>query len=922
MRRIPCTKRAKIYMISVTQTLGQLGPYLEQLLAAPPDERSQILATFGQENPALKDTLSTLLNAFLAHGDKVDALFTHVEDLKSEGKTTTLGGSLTRGSIVEKYEIISFLGAGGMGEVYKAQRRGHIEQVVALKVFRQQFASINLAKHFEQEQQFLARLNHPHIAHFIDAGQTPLGHPYLAMELVEGIPITEYCDEKKLDISQRLVLFLQICEALQYAHQQQIVHRDIKPANILVTEGGQVKILDFGIARSLGEESPSQTLQWLFTPDFASPEQFKQEPLTPASDVYSLGILLFVLLVGQRPYRLEQAAPFVLWQTFQQTPFPKLHQAVWQAFGTTSHDPFKVAAHRHTTPRQLTKEVKGDLARIVDKATSRDINNRYTSVQALADDISRFIAQKPIQARPPGVGYRIHRFANRHFVPIAAVLAVILLTSLGSAYLIYREAQKTEAKFTENQVIQQFITSFLFDNQLGINSGLQLDSLQTQKFLNLAMFRIEKDLQEIPRARFSVWRSLIDFALQRRLFREAESMMTRIEPQMVNYPDLMAGLLGQKTVLSLYKGHPPQKSLEYVAQAKYLLTKYPNPEVETEVMIAEGVLQGERGEWQSAQRLLERALQNRREGCINEPCVGMFNVLQHLGDLWSHQKQYDKALPYYREVLQSLKNRLGENHVLLVVPNANMGSLLAQLRHYERAMVHYKEALRINDLYFQSTHDDRQMILLGMASVESKQGYKERALMHFQQILAIQQQTTGERSFPVGLTNRKLAQTYLDLNLQHEALEPAIKSLRIFEENFGPLHPETIAVKLLTAETYLYNNQPKLSEKIIREILGSEKKWMQQDPLASAKAMLLLGWVMVATRQDLEAKQVLEALRPFFERKMAFPPELEGDWECFQGILLRNEDPIVGESLLAKGKQKWVLTRWKNHAFGSFLDRI
>lgn len=909
-------------MISVTQTLGQLGPYLEQLVAAPPDERSQILVRFGQENPELKDTLSALLEAFLAHGDKVDALFAHFEDGKPEKETATSGGSLARGTIIEKYEVISFLGAGGMGEVYKAQRRGHIEQVVALKVFRQQFDSINLAKHFEQEQKFLARLNHPHIAHFIDAGQTLLGQPYLAMELILGIPITDYCDAKHLNLTQRLLLFLQICEALQYAHQQQIIHRDIKPANILVTEGGQVKILDFGIARSLEEEKPSQTLQWLFTPDFASPEQFKQETLTPASDVYSLGILLFVLLVGQRPYRLEQAAPFVLWQVFQQTPFPKLHQAVWQTFGAVSHDPFRVATQRSTTPRKLTKEVKGDLTRIVDKAASRDVNNRYASVQALADDISRFIAQKPIQARPPGIGYRIHRFVNRHFAPIAAVLTVLVLTSLGFAYFLYQEAQKTQAKFAENQAIQQFITSFLFDDQLGINSGLQLDSLQTQKFLNLATFRIEKDLQKIPRAQLSVWRSLIDFALQRRLFGEVENMMARLEPQMARYPDLMAGLLGQKTVLSIYKGHPPRKSLAYVAQAKQLLAQYPNPEIATEVMIAEGVLRGESGEWQSAQHLLEHALQNRRAGCVSGPCIGTFNVLQHLGDLWSHQKQYNKALPYYQEVLQALKNRLGENHVLLAVPNANMGSLLTQLGHYERAKIHYKEALRINDLHFQSTHDDRQMILLGMASVESRQGHKERALTHFQQILMIQKQAAGEDSFPVGLTYRKLAQTYLDLNRPQAALEPATKSLHIFEENFGPVHPETLIAKLLAAETYLYNNQPKQSEKIIQQMLGSETKWMQQDPLTSARATLLLGWIMVAMQKHPEAKQIVETLRPFFERKMVFPAELEGDWECFQGILLRNENPAAGEALLEKGRQKWVLVRWKNHAFGHFLDRL
>jgi len=325
------------------------------------------------------------------------------------------------------YQLIRRIGQGGMGAVFEAVRVDGFRKKVALKIIKQGLDSDYARTRFVQERQTLAGLEHPYIARLLDGGETDDGSPYLVLEFVDGRPITEFC--ATLDRAARLRLFLKICEAVEHAHRNLVVHRDLKPANILVNAEGDPKLLDFGIAKLLdGGASQTQTAFAALTPDYASPEQIRGEQITTASDIYSLGVILYQLLTGRRPYSIETGTPLEMDRVICQQP-------------------------------PAAPGLGDELDHILLMALRKEPERRYAGVQRLAEDIERYLANRPVTARPDTVRYRAKKFVRRNWWQIGAV--ALLIASLGAGLgLSLAEQRRTQRRFNE---VRQLANTFLFD---------------------------------------------------------------------------------------------------------------------------------------------------------------------------------------------------------------------------------------------------------------------------------------------------------------------------------------------------------------------------------------------------------------------------------------------------------------------------
>ncbi|HEY8835777.1 MAG TPA: serine/threonine-protein kinase, partial [Chthoniobacterales bacterium] len=364
-------------------------------------------------------------------------------------------GALQKGETFGGYKIISLLGEGGMGEVYLAEDT-KLDRKVALKLVKFGLGRADLLRHFRREEKILAGLTHPNIARLYGGAVTSDGIPYFVMEYVEGERLDCYCNARKLKLSERLQLFRKICSAISYAHQHLVIHRDIKPANIRVTAEGEPKLLDFGIAKLINPHAESMreatmTLQRVMTPEYASPEQVRGEEVTTASDVYSLGVVLYELLTGQRPYRFKTRQPNEIARAISEDEAPRPSTVL------TKQNPSTVILH----PRSL----RGDLDNIVSMAMRKEGSRRYASVAQFSEDIRRHMDGLPVVARKDTVSYRSAKFIRRHRVGVAAaaLVSAAIIAGLIAALWEARQARAQEGQARAQRDVAQRINTFLQD---------------------------------------------------------------------------------------------------------------------------------------------------------------------------------------------------------------------------------------------------------------------------------------------------------------------------------------------------------------------------------------------------------------------------------------------------------------------------
>ncbi|MEO6434501.1 MAG: serine/threonine-protein kinase, partial [Tepidisphaeraceae bacterium] len=367
---------------------------------------------------------------------------------------------LPAGTVIGRYKLLEPIGEGGYCVVFMAEQTRPVQRKVALKIIKAGMDTRQVIARFEAERQALALMDHPNIAKVFDAGVTDTGRPYFVMELVKGQPITKYCDEHRLEPHQRLELFMQVCQAVQHAHQKGIIHRDIKPSNVLVAQydGKPVpKVIDFGVAKATGQQLTERTMFTSFgdvigTLEYMSPEQAEvnQLDVDTRSDIYSLGVLLYELLTGTTPLEHERAREVALLEVLrvireEEPPKPSTRLTA------TAQLP-SIAAQRGLEPKKLAGLVRGELDWIVMKALEKDRSRRYETANGLAMDVQRYLADEAVQACPPSTSYRLRKFARKHRVPLAVAAGFVALLTVASVISTWQAVRATRA---ERQVVRQ-----------------------------------------------------------------------------------------------------------------------------------------------------------------------------------------------------------------------------------------------------------------------------------------------------------------------------------------------------------------------------------------------------------------------------------------------------------------------------------
>jgi len=533
------------------------------------------------------------------------------------------------GREIGPYRLAALIGIGGMGVVYRAQRiDGLFDREVAIKLIRIEFASPTLVRRFEVERRTLAALNHPNIAQLLDGGTTPEGRPYLVMELVLGTPIDRFCDEHRLSVEERLRLFVRVCRAVHFAHQNLVVHRDLKPGNILVDAQGDPKLLDFGIARLLAETSArTDTLTLtgapVLTPDYASPEQLMLGPVTTAMDVYSLGVIAYELLAGRRPFETENLPP-IEWQRAVIERAPKRPS-------TGAFDPHpsapgasirdfveEMAERRNATPRSLERRLRGDLDRIVLMALRKEPERRYGSAKELADDVEAHLAGLPVRARPDSVAYRAAKFVRRNRLAVALAVAVFLSLVIG--IIASRRAEQRARGQAIHARIEadsfQHISEFLLDDFLSSTETAADAARERQTVLDHAA-RVRREHNQEDHLRANLLDSLGRVAQRLGSFDDAEPLIR----EALDIRERAFGPTSLETALSL-------RSL--------------------------GLLQRDRGDAVAAADTLSRALVLHRERAqethtdVASIANDLAGVLRELGRLAEAQALVDEALALRR----------------------------------------------------------------------------------------------------------------------------------------------------------------------------------------------------------------------------------------------------------------------------------
>lgn len=541
-----------------TEEWDRIKVLLAEALDRPPAERQAFLEAACRHDAHLHAEVASLLEAY-ASADAADALESPFAD--AHRTIPSLAGRR-----LGPYRLLHVIGQGGMGAVYVAERAdGQFDQRVAVKLVPPHLATPELLRRFRSERQILAHLDHPHIARLYDGGVTDEGIPYLVMEYVEGIPVTAYCERHHLSTDQRLRLFRTICDAVAYAHRNLVVHRDLKPSNILVRDDGQVKLLDFGIAKLLNEdEAAARTELRAMTPEYAAPEQILGGTVTTTTDVYQLGVLLYELLTGRRPYDLRERSPREAERVICYQEPERPSEAILASP--------QAGRHPRAEQEKLRQRLAGDLDTIVLKALQKEPDRRYGSVELLRDDLWRHEHNLPVLARKDTFGYRASRFVRRHRLAVGAASTVLVLLVAVVALAVHfalttaaqSEAIRTERDRARTEAAKAEQINIFLQRVLSAADPFQEGrDVRVVDVLEGAAARIETELAGQPDVAAAVYRTLGITYQNLGLYAEAESILNAVLAAVQDEdPSLATTALGYLADLREARGDAPQAAAQ------------------------------------------------------------------------------------------------------------------------------------------------------------------------------------------------------------------------------------------------------------------------------------------------------------------------------------------------------------------------
>jgi len=630
-----------------TERWLRLSPLLDALLELPDDLRNEHLAALRREDAALADELEKLLT--LEESD-TEFLAEPVVELPNGARP---------GARIGAYRLDRLIGEGGMGQVWLATRAdGLYERKVALKLLRPGLADPRLRQRFDREREILARFAHPYIARLLDAGINKDGQPYLALEYVDGEPITGYCQSRQLDIAARLDLFRQVCEAVSHAHANLIVHRDLKPSNILVTPAGHVRLLDFGIAKLLDVEplpvEATRTGVRTFTLHYAAPEQIRGEPVTTMTDVYSLGVVLYELLTGSKPYRLKRQTD-AEWEEAILAGEPlRPSQAAARANDETT---------RPYSPARLARELTGDLDNIGLKALAKRPEQRYVSAEALSQDLLSYLRGRPVSARGESLGYRTRKYFRRHRWALGAA-ALVLAVMATALTVVSWQAQQALREANRAQAMQNFVAG-LFESA----GNTPLDTpMDLRALLELGIVRGERSLARQPQARAELYGVVARLRLGLGDYREASTLLDKQAKLLHALPDAPTSLHLEAATLRGSARRQLSDARGCERQMQPLLAVAEREQEQLPAQVASFYSQLARcrrdlGQRNLANQLFSRSLKLRRD---NDDDVGVAESLLDLSALHADDGDPRQAIRILRDALAQLRHKVGDRHPLAI----------------------------------------------------------------------------------------------------------------------------------------------------------------------------------------------------------------------------------------------------------------
>ncbi|MGZ8993198.1 MAG: tetratricopeptide repeat protein [Burkholderiaceae bacterium] len=856
----------------------QIESIQQRALELAPEYRSAFIERACEGDESLRREVEALI-----HGDGRAGTF--VEAAVNAAATRRFAAdpsNLTTEKTIGPYKLIREIGRGGMGAVYLAVRDDdQYRKRVAIKLIRRGMDTEEILSRFRHERQILASLDHPNIARLLHGDMTDEGMPYFVMEYVEGLPLDKYCDQKKLSTTARLKLFLKVCAAVHYAHQNLVVHRDLKPGNIFVTAEGEPKLLDFGIAKLLNPELYGQTLaptavaQRPMTPDYASPEQVRGQKITTASDVYTLGVLLYELLTGHRPYRFKHGQrkemERVICDQEPEKPSTAINRTekLLAGDGTTlALTPDFVSRTRNSEPDKLRRKLIGDLDNVVLMAMRKEPERRYASVEQFAEDIRRHLDGRPVIARKNTFGYRAEKFVRRRKVGVMIGTAFALLIIASAVAILVQSSRVAHQRdiAARERVKAERVSGFLADIFKVLDpSEARGNSLTAREILDKGAERVERELGDQPEVQATLLNTIGAAYRSLGLYDKAVPLLEKslaIRRQALGNGSLEVAQslydLGWAWYLKQRPSDAEPLLRESLAVRRKLSGNENAPVADCLNLLA--LVLHDKGDVVASESLLREALAMRRKlfGSVHHDVAQSLN---NVGLLLVERGDYDAAEPILQEAIAIDRKTAGADDPELAIHLNTFALLKRNKGDFDAAESLHREALAIQHKLFGNEHAYVATSLNNLAHVMRDKGNYPEAETLFREALRIGRKIYSEESENVALYTQNLAKVLYEQGDLSQSEGLFRQSLATFQKLFGDDHRRTARCRTGLALLLYDKGEVKTAEELLRQALETQRKIFPNGHRDTAETLVALGLLLTEHERAGAAEALLrEAL--------------------------------------------------------------